>query len=80
MKSCPHPPYSPDLAPSDFFLFPPMKTPPKGSRFEDTDEVIQEMEQWFLMQSEDFYNDDMYSINHQWEKCVTMDGDYVEKS
>jgi histone-lysine N-methyltransferase SETMAR len=41
----PHPPYSPDLAPSDFFLFPQMKTPLRGRRFDDTDEVIQEVEQ-----------------------------------
>jgi histone-lysine N-methyltransferase SETMAR len=31
--SLPHPPYSPDLAPSDFFLFPKMKMQLKGHRF-----------------------------------------------
>jgi len=36
----PHPPYSPDLAPCDFFLFPKMKFKPKGRRF-DTIEDIQ---------------------------------------
>ena len=29
-----HPPYSPDLAPCDFFLFPMLKRPLKGRRFE----------------------------------------------
>ena len=29
----PHPPYSPDLAPSDYFLFPNMKTWLGGKRF-----------------------------------------------
>ena len=57
-----------------------MKTPPKGRRFDDTNEVIQEVEQWFLMHSEDFYNDGMRSAKHRWEKYVTLDGDYVEKS
>ena len=28
------PPYSPDLAPSDFWLFPKLKSPLKGTRFE----------------------------------------------
>jgi transposase len=29
----PHPPYSPDLAPSDFWLFPTLKTSLRGRRF-----------------------------------------------
>jgi hypothetical protein len=30
----PHPPYSPDLAPADFFLFPKLKTTLKGRHFQ----------------------------------------------
>jgi AraC-like DNA-binding protein len=32
----PHPLYSPDLAPADFFLFPKLKTTLKGRRFQTT--------------------------------------------
>jgi hypothetical protein len=32
------PPYSPDLAPCDFFLFPKMKLKLKGQRSESTEE------------------------------------------
>jgi len=35
----PHPPYSPDLAPCDFFLFPTMKKTLKGKRFATVEEV-----------------------------------------
>jgi len=35
----PHPPYSPDLAPCDFFLFPKMKLKLKGRRFDTTEEI-----------------------------------------
>lgn len=35
-----HPPYSPDLSPCDFWLFPKLKTPLKGSRFESREEII----------------------------------------
>jgi len=38
-KSAPHPPYSPDLTPCDFFLFPRMKGQKKGKRFSDVSEV-----------------------------------------
>jgi len=35
----PQPPYSPDLAPADFFLFPKLKCTLKGRRFESTEEI-----------------------------------------
>jgi hypothetical protein len=34
-----HPPYSPDLAPCDFFVFPKMKFKLKGRRFDTTEEI-----------------------------------------
>jgi hypothetical protein len=39
MLSLPHPPYLPDLAPSDFFLFPKMKMQLKGRRFHTIAEI-----------------------------------------
>ncbi|GBN95730.1 hypothetical protein AVEN_220804-1 [Araneus ventricosus] len=36
-----HPPYSPDLAPADSYLFPRLKMKLKGHRFVDSDEVIE---------------------------------------
>jgi transposase len=35
----PQPPYSPDLAPFDFFLFPNPKSTLKGRRFKSTEEI-----------------------------------------
>ena len=35
----PQPPYSPDLVPADFFLFPKLKTPTKGKRFTMIEEI-----------------------------------------
>ena len=35
----PHPPYSPDLAPANFFLFPKLKTTLKGRRFQTIEEI-----------------------------------------
>jgi transposase len=35
----PQRPYSPDLAPADFFLFPKLKSTLKGRRFESTEEI-----------------------------------------
>jgi hypothetical protein len=35
----PHPPYSPDLAPCDFFLFPRLKSTLNGKQFQDVAEI-----------------------------------------
>jgi hypothetical protein len=39
MAIIPHPPYSPDLATCDFFLFPKMKLKLKGRRFDTIEEI-----------------------------------------
>ena len=43
----PHPPYSPDLAPSDYFLFPNMKTCLGGKRFSSNEEIIVATNEYF---------------------------------
>jgi len=43
----PHPPYSPDLAPCDFFLFPNMKKWLGGKRFASNEEIIAETNAYF---------------------------------
>jgi hypothetical protein len=39
MAVIPHTPYSPDLAPCNFFLFPKTKMKLKGRRFDTTEEI-----------------------------------------
>ncbi|KAJ7324456.1 hypothetical protein JRQ81_017476 [Phrynocephalus forsythii] len=73
-----HPPYSPDLVPSDFFLFPEMKKPLHGQQFDDREDVIFKVEQWFSSKPEDFYKEGLKQVKKLWQKCVTLQGDYVE--
>jgi hypothetical protein len=40
MKSAPHPPYSPDLVPSDFYFFGVVKRCIAGLSFEDADQLL----------------------------------------
>ena len=44
MTVVPHPLYSPDLAPSDFFLFPKVKMELKGRRFQTLEEIEAELQ------------------------------------
>jgi histone-lysine N-methyltransferase SETMAR len=50
-----HPPYSPDLAPSDCYLFPGLKKQLKGRHFSSDAEVIAAAETWLDGQGSDFF-------------------------
>jgi len=49
-----HPPYSPDLAPSDYHLFPGPKKQLKGRHFSSDAVVIAAAETWLDVQTSDF--------------------------
>jgi len=49
-----HPPYSPDLAPSDYHLFPGLKKQLKGRHFSPDAEVIAAAETWLDGQPSEF--------------------------
>ncbi|UYV62765.1 hypothetical protein LAZ67_2001857 [Cordylochernes scorpioides] len=75
----PQPPYSPDLAPCDFFLFPKLKRPMKGRRYATLDEIKtaskEELKKIFFFYDflkcfEDWKN--------RWHKCIISHGDYFE--
>ena len=76
-----HPPYYPDMAPSDYFLFPTMKKKKLDWEAEKTaDEVTSVVEDFFEDQDESFY---MYhgnpstALQYRWKKCVDCSGDYL---
>jgi len=51
----PHPPYSPDLAPSDFHVFGLLKQAMGGKSFRTDDEVQQAVQEWLRFQPKDFF-------------------------
>lgn len=75
----PHPPYSPDLAPSDFHLFPKMKLELSGRRFTSNGDVIEAVEEFLESKDSTFYEQGIRALQHRWTKCVDCRGDYVEK-
>jgi len=50
-----HPPYSPDLAPSDYHLFPGLEKQSKSRHFSSDAEVIAAAENWLDGQPSDFF-------------------------
>lgn len=75
----PHPPYSPDLAPSDFYLFRALKKHLRGKRFESQNALKECTMEFFDSQQPQFYECAFQQLVERWRKCVEHEGSYIEK-
>jgi histone-lysine N-methyltransferase SETMAR len=75
----PHPPYSPDLAPSDSYLFPKLKEHLRSQHFGSDEEVKSAVRKYFREQNSEFYKNGFQKLVYRWCKCIEVEGDYVEK-
>ena len=74
----PHPPYSPDLAPADFFLFPKLKTTLKGHRFPTIEEIRENAIREMHIITESAFQEAFQQWKKHWERYITSRGDYCE--
>jgi len=73
-------PYSPDLAPCDFFLFPRLKKVPKGHRFEATEDIKRNSTKTQLDIPKEEFAKCFQRWQKRWAKCVAAEGNYVEEN
>lgn len=73
-----HPPYSPDLAPSDFHLFPNLKRFLRGKRFSSNEEAIATVNNYFDGLPENHFRDGINKLADRWNKCIELLGEYVD--
>ena len=66
----PHPPYSPDISPTDFHLFLSMDSQLKNREFRDVGSVDSAMREFFGSKSEEFFRDGIYKLVTRWEKVI----------
>jgi len=74
----PHPPYSPDLASADFFLFPTLKTTLKGRRFQTIEEIQQNVIRELRAITESAFQEAFKQWKKGWKRCVASRGDCCE--
>ncbi|KAG7202529.1 hypothetical protein KM043_009729 [Ampulex compressa] len=74
-----HPPYSSDLAPSDFFLFAKLEVALGGQRFSSNAEAITFVNNYSADKDANYYLYGMMRLENRREKRVASQGDYVEK-
>ena len=73
INTVPHPPYSPDLAPYDFWLFPKLR----GCRYETFEEMKEAVTKVIdTLTQENFHR--AFQKLFEWYKCIAARGDYFE--
>jgi transposase len=73
-----HPPYSPDLAPSDFHLFRSMEHALRNKLFQTVRAMEQFLIGFFASKSLDLYRRGIDSLPNKWEEVIEAEGDYFD--
>ena len=76
IKTVPQPPYSPDLAPSDFRLFPKLR----GCRYETIEEMKEAVTKVIDTLTQEDFDGAFQKLLEQYNKCIAAGGDYIEGS
>ena len=75
IKTLPHPPYSPELAPCDFFLFPKLK----GCRYETIEEMKEAVTKVMDRLTQEDFHRAFQKLLERYSKCIAARGDYFEE-
>jgi [histone H3]-lysine36 N-dimethyltransferase SETMAR len=73
----PHPPYSPDLAPSDYHLFRSLHNHLRDKHFDNRDDLIIDLQDFFHSKPATFYARGIEQLWERWQAVVDHGGDYI---
>ena len=74
IKAVPHPPYSPDLAPSDFWLFPKLR----GCRYQTIEEMKETVTKVIDILTQEDFHGAFQKLLERYNKSIAAGGDYFE--
>ena len=74
IKTVRHHPYSPDLAPSDFWLFPKLR----GCRYETIEEMKEAVTKVIDTLTQEDFHAALQKLLERYNKCIATGGDYFE--
>ena len=74
IKTVPYPPYSPDLAPCDFWLFPKLR----GCRYDTIEEMKEAVMKVIDTLSQEDFHGAFQTLLERYNKCIATGGDYFE--
>ena len=78
IKTVPHPPYSPDLAPCDFWLFPKLKEKLRGCRYETIEEMKEAVTKLIDTLIQEDFHGAFEKLLERYNKRIAAGGDYFE--
>jgi transposase len=74
-----HPPYRPDLAPTDYFLFPKLKFSLKGRHFQIVEEIQCAVTRELNNNSKTAFLEEIKRLKERENKCIDQGGMYFEE-
>ena len=74
IKTVPHHPYSLDLAPCDFWLFPKLR----GYRYETIEKMKEVVTKVIDTLTQEDFHEDFQKLLERYNKCIAAGGDYFE--
>ena len=78
IKTVPHRPYSPDLAPCNFWLFPKLKEKLKGCCYETIEEMKEAVTKVIDTLTQEDFHGAFQKLLERYNKCTAAGGDYFE--
>ncbi len=73
-----HPPYSLDLAPCDYFMFPALKAKLRSQRFQNVDDLQNAVKQELRKMPKEKIRASILGMEARWRKCINVSGQYFE--
>lgn len=72
----PHPPYSPDLSPTDYHFFRALQHFLSGKQFKNDVSTKQAFEKFIASRTTEFYETGISKLVSRWEQCIQSNGNY----
>ena len=73
----PHPPYSPDISPSDYYLFKILKQHLDGEIFDSREDLKKGLDDFFSSKPAEFYSNGIQKLPNRWRDIIDKEGDYI---
>lgn len=73
-----HPPYSPDMSPSDFYLFRALEHWLRGKKFTTIEEMRESLTEFFDSKDREWYRRGITKLEDQWQKVIESNGEYFD--
>jgi hypothetical protein len=73
-----HAPYSPDLAPCDFFLFPKLKHSLKGTHFQSTEDIQRKTTDLLKGFTQNYFQRCFHAWKERMQHCIEAQRNYFE--